>query len=929
MNSERLEEIAALFDAMIDLDQPDRRACLDEHCDGDPDLRRQVEALLEQEVLPDDPLEEPLVDQRTLERATQPPQDLAGTCVGPYHMVRRLGHGGMGEVYLATRDLAEFEHRVALKLIDARSSQKSIERFHRERRALARLSHPNIAALIDGGVAPDGRPYLVMEYVDGQPIDEYIREHRLNVRARLELFQHVCRAVQFAHENLIVHRDIKPGNILVTTDGTPKLLDFGIAKVLEPQGTMPSGVTTATIDRMMTPDYASPEQVRGAPITTASDVYSLGVVCYESLAERRPYCTAGATPAEIERIVCEESPPRPSAAVAACAPRAPKGADVATSRSHGAATTKSTSRQRRELRGDLDTIVLKAMRKDPDRRYRNAERLGADIDRYLRGLPITARKDTLRYRAAKFVHRNTLSVSAAAIIIVLLVGGTLGIGWQAFAARDAERRATAEAASTARVSEFLAGLFLMADPTKRGEDPPTLRELLDRGARQIELELTDEPAVKGTLLNTMGCIYRNLGVYDEAAKLLQRSLEIRRDVFGAHSVEAAEVLNNIGLTLRATGDNSSAMLRFQESLAIYRRRDGSMAGEIAALVNLGLTSLVTGELDRAAALVDESLRLIETHGADDVILHADVLDAAGSIRAEHGDLAAAEALYRRSIVLREDQSVDTPAARVTTLNNLGAVLVRQGRYADAIGNFEESLALRRKIYGDAHPALIAALANLAALESKIGRYQAAEQLLREALGLATEVLPPAHATLGDLQYNLATVLVERGLYEDAEQGFRRALVIWRDLYGSRHLRVARGANGLGRALARQDRIDEAETHLRDAMAIAEAFGPPGAQIVGEVHHNLALLASRRGDRAAAERHLRDALAICYERLGERHPVAGLLLSDLGETLLAQGDVEGARDTLEEAYAIQLESLGEEHPQTMVTKTRIEELTDEG
>ena len=429
MNPDRWQRLQTLFNAAVEMTPDQRGAYLADACDDDLSLARQVESLL---VSSDEAGQfiEGAVEEAAASAARA---DMIGRRIGPYEVVGELGHGGMGTVYLARRADAEYESLVAIKLVRGVHSASLLGRFRSERQILASLSHPNIARLLDGGTTPEGYPYVVMEHVDGEPIDRYCDTRHLPIEARLELFRAVCLAVQHAHKNLVVHRDLKPSNILVTQAGVPKLLDFGIAKLLDPELAEHTVVETGTATRLLTPSYASPEQVRGENITVATDVYSLGVVLYELLTGQVPFHFRGRGALEIERVICEEEPTRPSTLVT----RDGDGADTNGNAPKMSAAELSRARNlmpdrlRRRLAGDLDTIVLKALRKEPNRRYESADQFAEDVRRHLDGLPVIARVDTWTYRANKFVRRHRLGVAAAAVFIVVLLGFATAMAAQA------------------------------------------------------------------------------------------------------------------------------------------------------------------------------------------------------------------------------------------------------------------------------------------------------------------------------------------------------------------------------------------------------------------------------------------------------------------------------------------------------------------
>ena len=518
MDPDRWQQVKALFEAAQKRDPAMRDAFLNKRCAGDPDLLEEVRSLLQAHEA-EGPVERAM-DRMNTSLHQRPSGSFEGWRIGPYKLVDELGHGGMGRVFLAERADGQFDQEVALKLLSiAFPAPEATERFLAERQILATLRHPHIARLLDGGVTEGGQPYFVMERIEGRRIDTYCDAHQLSVRERLRLVLDVCDAVQYAHQKLVVHRDLKPANILVTEEGQVKLLDFGIAKLLDPEAMrIQTDPATRTGQHPMTPDYASPEQVRGADVTTASDVYQLGIVLYELLTGRRPYSVEDQTPSEVERIICEEEPAPPSAAVN-------RPDDVSR-------TGSSPAELRKTLRGDLDTIVMKALRKEPDRRYDSAEQLAGDLRRFLGGHPVSAHPDRWTYRAGKFVRRHRGGVAAAAVIVLLLIGYGVTITWHSQRTQAALDRAQREAQQSEQVTDFLVGLFERAEPYQaagpaaRLGDTLTTRELLDQGAARARRELSDQPEVQATMMHTLGRIYRQRGHHDEAASLLDDALAV-------------------------------------------------------------------------------------------------------------------------------------------------------------------------------------------------------------------------------------------------------------------------------------------------------------------------------------------------------------------------------------------------------------------
>ena len=505
MNPERWGRIEELFRTAIDRPADERDAYLTRVCGSDEDLRREVLSLLERDS-DEDFIRDPIANA-ALAFTAKPNDDLTGERIGPYRVTRLIGRGGMGDVYEAERDDEHFQQQVAIKIIKRGMDTDFVrDRFLRERQILASLDHPHIARLFDGGATPDGSPYFVMEFVAGEPITAYCRRHQLSVNEKLKLFRKVCSAVQHAHQKLIVHRDLKPSNILITPsadgkEGEPKLLDFGIAKLLSTDASQPH-TRTETALRMMTPEYASPEQARGQAVATTTDVYSLGVVLYELLTERRPHEFRTYAPAEIERAICDTEIEEPSKVVGQM--------------------TGAPTKLARQLAGDLDNITMMAMRKEPERRYQSVEQFSEDIRRHLAGMPVVARKDTFGYRAGKLVRRHKAGVAILALLIILAVAMTI----QAARIARERDRANQEAATAQAVTQSLVAMFEFADPGKSRGNVITARELLDQGAEKVVRELKDQPVVQAKLLDTIGRLYQSIGVYDREQPLLEEALKL-------------------------------------------------------------------------------------------------------------------------------------------------------------------------------------------------------------------------------------------------------------------------------------------------------------------------------------------------------------------------------------------------------------------
>jgi serine/threonine-protein kinase len=857
MTGPNWERVKAVFAEAAELDGDARRAFLDAACAADAGVRAEVEALLTADATPG-PVDElgMLLARPGVARLVAGPK--AGDRVGRYRVIRKVGEGGMGAVYEAERADPGLRQRVALKLVRIGFGDRDLlDRFLVERQILARLEHPNIARLLDGGLTDEGLPYYAMEYVEGTRIDRYAEAGALGLRARLGLFQRVCAAVQYAHQNLIVHRDLKPDNILVTADGTPKLLDFGIAKLL-PSVTPADAEArsdTRTAQRRLTPEYASPEQIRGEPIAPASDVYSLGVLLYVLLAGRSPYRTEGDLPHELERIICEVEPERPSAVVSG-APR------VA-----------------RAIAGDLDTIVLKALRKDSALRYAMAGQLADDVGRYLDGLPVLARPDTLGYRARKFVRRHAGGVTAAALVLLSLVGG-LGVAVRQgrVAARERDR-ARGETAKSQQVAEFLVDLFEASDPNVALGEQVGALELLERGTERLRDDggLREQPDVRATMLHVTGRVFQKLGRYDRAGDLATQALELRTTTIGPASVEVAETLTLLGNIAYDRGDPDAAEDFHRQALVLNQglldRTDPRL---VASLKGLALAWQVQGKY----------------HAADSV--WTDLLQI-------------------------ERSRVGAPSAPLAEiLHNLGWARASQGDYGAAEASFREALAMRRSLTSDVHPEVAHTALGLASTLRGLGRLDEAEALVREALAIQTVVLGEGHPDLADVYLAMGGVLVSGGALDSAEASFRAGLSLLRAAVGEHDIRVGRILNDLGGVFERRGDLPGADSLYRHAWSVY------GIQLGAEhpftaiVLANVASVARQRGDLAAAERIYTDVLATLRSSLGAEHVETAGMTARLGYVKMERGDYGGAERLLDSALAALTRQLPANHARVVRT-----------
>ncbi|HEX6058200.1 MAG TPA: serine/threonine-protein kinase [Gemmatimonadaceae bacterium] len=855
MDPRRLGRIQSVFDAAVERPAPERPAFVDRECAGDAELREQVMRLLSAAESTGGAAFIDVAVRRATTEFTEP-ASRAGLTLGPWRLLRELGHGGMGTVWLAERADGAYDARVAIKLVRGGFASPELERrFRAERQILADLHHPNIAALLGGGDAPDGTPYLVMECIEGEPITEWADRRRLGLAARLRLFRAVCDAVGHAHRSLVVHRDIKPSNILVGEDGVPKLVDFGIAKPLGPEA---SPDTTALV-RRMTPAYASPEQLLGERINVATDVWSLGVLLYELLTGVQPFAAEGMTTEEVRRRILEHEPVPPSEALR---------------RSGG-----RTGLAPRELAGDLDTIVQMALRKEPAARYASVEQLAEDVRRHLAGAPVSARPATLGYRMRKFAKRNAPAVAAASALFLALAGGLGATLWQARRAEAAQRRAEAALAQSVEVKDFLTSLFRASDPREsRGADV-TARELLERGVQRVD-ELAAQPALQAELLALLGSVQMQLGEYRSAADLYARNETIRRARLGTDDDSlVVQSINMRGRALNMLGIQDSAVMAFEEASTLGRRLLGEEDGTVRAAANN--LAISYSRLGRAAE---------------------------------------AESIYRWLIPIDRRVLGPDHIDRSYVLNNLGVQLANEGRFTEAEPFLRESLRLRLHGDSADHPATAMAIDNLGMMLREAGRYDDAEPVIRRGLAMRERVLGSEHRMTGESYFSLGTMLAQRGRddgdYAEADSVLRRGLAVYRSALGPDHPAVAYILHSLGILADRRGDPAESERWYREALVIRRAAARDAPRVTVLTLAALGSVLSRRGA-ADADTVLREAVALARERVGAADHARSRATVELALHLARRGDAAAAAPLYADGMTALAARIGATHPDVLL------------
>ncbi len=812
MTPERWREVRAAFDSLAPLSPAERDIALSALAERDAELARETLSLLAAEAR----------DAQFLTTPAGGAADRRGELIGPWELLSPLGEGGMGQVFLARRADASFDKLVAVKFVHADLLSPLLrERFAAERQALAALEHPGIARLLDGGESAGGEPYLVLEYVEGRSLLAFATERDLSRRERLGLFLQILAAVAHAHSHLIVHRDIKPSNILVTAQGEAKLLDFGVAKILSPIDG-PAGVTRTSL-RALTPEYASPEQVLGGATTTATDVYSLGVVLFELLTGRRPYRVPTGAPEEWAEAALHQE-----------VARAP------------------------EVRGDLDAILRKALRKSPQERYATVDAFADDLRRHLDGRPVAARRGSLAYRTTKFAGRHRGALAATAMALAVLATTIAGAGTRLRRERD---RATVEAATAQSVAEFLAALFRNADPARTRGAKLTAREILDQGAQRIELDLAEQPLVRARLLMVLGAVYRDLGLLDRAQPLLDRALDTSERQTPPDELAVAAVLTELGLLDRMQGETERARPRLERALEIRERRLGTDHLEVGrTLSTLGTVCRLSGDAAQARTFLERAVEIV-LRQAPESSEAGKWQSNLGLIYQDAGELEAArQAFARATEILERAEGPESPFVAMS-LDNLGSVLRTLGRPAEALPLLERARGIVEHTWGAAHPQFGNALNSLGDALSDLGRNAEALPLFRQATAVYSAALGPDHSFVAWPLRNEGEALLALGRAPEALPLFERALAIRQEAYGEAHPETAQSQTDLGLGYAALGDLGVAEKWLRAGLKQSRATLEPASVGLAEAQIFLADLLVRRHQAEEARALYAEALPI--------------------------------------------------------------------
>lgn len=797
MNKKFWQIVTSIVDRVLELDPDDQMQFIESECKHDPELKKQVIAFLKSinksEGLWDELLDSnrALVNELTssgtsLEEVTKssvPDQ------IGPYKINRLLAHGGMGDVYLAERSDGQFHRNVAVKILRSELNQDSLEqRFLYEREILSSLEHPNIARLYDGGLTTDGRPYLVMEYVDGMPISSFCSENNCSLENKLHLFTQVCQAVNYAHRNLIIHRDLKPDNIFVNSEGIVKILDFGIAKIIDTELSNKELLKTQEGLRLLSIQYAAPEQITLEKITTATDVYGLGLLLYEMATGCKPYDLKEKKLKEAEHIIRHLSPDLPSSMV----------------------DDPSVSSK---LKGDLDAIILKALRKEPQHRYQSAEQLLDDLNRYKAHLPVQAQKDSIRYRSVKFVKRHSTAITSLLLVISISIGFALYHTNQITTERNI---AQTEAQKAQQAVSFLIEMFESANPEESLGDTLTVYDLLEKGVQNTET-LNNQPKLKSQMYEVIGRVYRSLGEYRNARSLLEKSYQLRLQEFGLMHPETVESLDQIGILLSEEAKFSEAESFFRLSYSIRLQLSDSAGASLANTKNeLAYVLRRQGEFHESKKIYQELVNGYRIHFGEEHPKTISSMTGLAAVLHAMNKYEEAELYYRKVLEIRQENLGPVHPDIAMNLNSLGALLMNTGNFEEAEELLHLSFKMRKELYGEEHRKVALTMNNLAMLYRDKGEFEKAEKLFKESLMIRIKILGENHIGTCLSKFSLAEYYLMTSRPDSAQILYSEIYPEFMKAFSENNSFTARTEMGIGTAYLQQGNTQIAAEFMEKA-----------------------------------------------------------------------------------------------------------------
>ena len=892
MSPESLDRIELLFQAVSALDPENRSLFLDTYCGDDQELRDELESLLkaDQDAEDENYMAAPLAPPSEIDLIRESTKEADDRLhIGPYTIVRNLGQGGMGDVYLAMQT-TPFKRYVALKIIRRGMDFGAVlQRFDMERQILASLNHPNIARLIDGGATADGTPYFAMEYVEGMTITSYCTINACTIDERLNLFLSVCNAVHHAHQNLILHRDLKPSNVLVTQKGEVKLLDFGIAKLLNP-GLSPQMAPVTQFDRkLMTPDYASPEQVRGISLSTASDVYSLGVILYELLTGHQPYYLKRRTTEELLKIVCEQDPERPSLKIRRTTriKRVDQEDTVITPGIVSKSRRVSTEKLQKILRGDLDHIVMKALRKEPGLRYAGPRQLAKDIERYMKGLPIEAQQGNRSYRLKKFVKRYRVETTAVFLVVLSMAIGMASTLWQANvasrerdAAQEALEIASLELRKSDSVTSFMLDLFQATDPHESEGDTITAEQLLQRGLQRVEA-LEEQPNVQAQLLDVIGVIYQRLSRGSAAKELHERAYQLRLQHLDQTHSDIGVSLFHLGDVYLSLGQPNIAEEYLYKAIAHQQRYNPNNSVVLAeSMMELAYVYFEQSRYEEAEKYVQEAIDTYRLNTPQDSAYIVEAFNLLGRTNLHQWQTDETASLYESVLLFHQKGSGISKLHVSDTMNNLGLLLRRRGDYDRAEQYLVNALALSLQVVGKNTIDEGIGLHNLGTLYYYKGQLDRAGDYFTRALAIYDLIFPEEHAQKGITQHNYARVLRDQGQYDQAESLLAETYAMQQRLFPNDHFHKSFTIHTLGVLYLQTERYDQAREYLERAMSMRERLIGKDHPDYGRTLQRIAHLELELGNEQQARELLFESQRIYEGEILDTHLWARDLAIDL-------------------------------------------------
>lgn len=884
------DEINRIVDAALDLNQKEQKTYIEKQCKGDKELKKQVVDLLRNieasqatSFLDLSKAYPQHLAANLLEEHDQKIQcsSLSGEVVGSYKILDLIDHGGMGSVYLAERADEAYDQYVAFKVIRrGMDTPSNIARFKRERQILANLDHHNIAKLLDGGITGEGLPYLVMEFVEGKPLIEFCDQEQLNLNQRLSLFGSICETVQHAHNNAVIHRDLKPSNILVSPDSKIKILDFGIAKMLETKGLEQNQYQTHPGSRLLTIGYAAPEQIEHKTITTATDTYALGTLLYELVTGVHPFNRDDKKLSEMEQLIRKKTPDCPSDRFMNLPSEDQK--QIAILRN----MTASSLYQ--ELQGDLDAIVMKALRKEPVARYSSTEQLVEDLKRREKNLPVIARSDTFRYKTGKFIKRNKTALSVAAGVMMLLAAFLI---FHTMQITEERYRAELEAQKAQKSLEYLVGVFQHADPYQTGSQEITATQILEDGTDFINDEIQDAE-IKASLSNALGTIYQNLGKYDKAKPLLYEALKHNKNRSSADDPDLAASMRDWAGYNMKTANYDTAKKYFQKSAVIFQ--ENGYKDEYASVTGeLGWINYREGNYEDADSLINEALKMnLSIHGLESKEAAMD-LQYLGWVKNAQGDYSSAEKLFQKSLSIRETVLGTEHRLVAQTLQSLGRVLYNKGEYEKAKEKEKEALSIQKSIFDGDHPEIATTLNIIGLIQMRQEEYENAESHLGEALEMRLKFYGENNPDVLKSRNDLATIYYFNREYVKAAKLFRKVAELNKQLRGSSHPELATSLNNLAKSLQKAGQKEQALKHYMRSIQIGRSNYPADHPKLIQFRRNTAILYEELNHYEEASKLWQENLLAIREREGSINKETENILTHLIHCQQQLGNTEQA------------------------------------